>query len=54
MTPAEEYAELIRKRDEKHAAALLINARLRAEVASLEGITLQQQQIGRILESLGC
>jgi hypothetical protein len=52
MTPAEEYAELIRQQDIKQALALAENKRLREEVAGLVGITMTQQAFDRLLAAL--
>lgn len=49
MNAADEYKELIRIRDERHAAAMQENARLRAEVQALVGITTMQRDVDRLL-----
>lgn len=49
MTAAEEYELLKKRQDDNHIIALAENARLKAEVASLRGITLTQREVDSIL-----
>jgi len=50
MTAKEEYTALIRRQDERHAAAVVLNSQLKAEVEGLTGITVLQRQT---MESFG-
>jgi hypothetical protein len=54
MNPTEEYAELIRIRDERHERAKAENAKLKAELRALVGITLLKQEFDRVTGSLSC
>lgn len=53
MTAAEEYAALIQQQNDRHAAALAENARLKTEVQLLRGIVLTQEEIDAVINNLG-